>query len=369
MSTRTTQGPRSRKPGSVLRGGMTTLLRLGPAACVGLVLMACGEAPPPAVPSNLSTPTIDVALAPLQIATGSIEEPAAPAFIHCEGLSARSADTLFCFDTARRTWQEAEEHCRLIGGHLADIRSTAEASVLRAGFGMPITLPPTLWIGLVEPFREGEWGWMSGKVASYQNWQAGEPNNAGGEDCGERLSSNGRWNDIDCGASRSFLCEDPAAPAPKAGAGQKTAATSKYGFACSGTLIDAGGTSYCLYANYPLTAADADQFCKAKGGRLAEPSSVEKDDALREQLGPRAGTGEDVWLGLTDARREGFWETPTRDLAAFTAWRAGEPNNVGPSGEDCATWGPGDGQWNDVPCDIRAQSICRGTPEPARAAE
>lgn len=344
---------------------MTTALRVGLCASLCLAPLACGEPPPPAVPTGAPTATVAAsAEAPLQVATGTAPEPEAPRFLHCDGASARSGDTLFCFDDAHRTWKEAEEHCRLLGGHLADIRNPGEASVLRAGFGLPIVLPSTLWIGLVEPFREGEWGWMSGKVATYQNWQSGEPNNAGGEDCGERLSSNGRWNDIACDASRAVLCEGPAAPPAKPGAKPKPAPPRKGGFQCAGTAFEAGGIPYCLYSDRLLTAAEADKLCRANGGRLAEPSSAEKDKALWDQLGPRVGTGEDVWIGLSDARKEGRWEAPTGELAAFAAWRDGEPNDVGPGGEDCATWGPGDGRWNDLPCDRLAPSICRGTPEP-----
>src|SRR5262249_17539253 len=42
-----------------------------------------------------------------------------------------------------------------------------------------------------------------------------------------------------------------------------------------------------------------------------------------------------------------------------------EPNNVGPGGENCASWGPTDGGWNDLPCDYKAQSLCEGPAEPA----
>jgi hypothetical protein len=341
---------------------MTRVRRLGAAAIALLGPLACvEEAPPPAPPPPPVQLVVPPALPPLQIATSQPLAIASPGFLRCDGVGARSGDTVFCFDEQPRTFREAEEHCEQIGGHLADIRTAEEARVLRAAFGAPLDLPNTLWIGLVEPFRRGEWGWMSGTRAAYQNWHAGEPNDAGGgEDCGERLSATGTWNDVDCAAARGFLCEGPPIPS-----GGKAAAKSS-AFKCSGTPIQAGDTPMCVHTDRALDAAHAEQFCKANGGQLAEPRTPEKDKALFAALGPRAGNGEDVWIGLTDAAREGDWRSPAGLAPTFTAWRAGEPNNVGPGGENCATWGPLDGRWNDLRCDARAQSICRGVVAPAQ---
>ena len=43
--------------------------------------------------------------------------------------------------------------------------------------------------------------------ANYTKWYDGEPNNAqSGEDCVESTNFN-KWNDIDCGDTRKFICE------------------------------------------------------------------------------------------------------------------------------------------------------------------
>jgi len=345
----------------VLRGGMTTISR--PAlACFVVLLSPLACTQPQRASRLLPPPDITVAITPpesLQVGTSG----PLPEFLQCDGVLAQDGDTQYCFDTAKRTWPEAEEHCRLIGGHLADVRSNTEAALIRAAYGQPFNLPPTLWIGLVEPFKRNEWGWMSGQRATYENWNAGEPNDSGGgEDCGERLSSNGTWNDIDCAAQRGFICEGPAIPL---GANRSQAAKIS-GFKCSGIAVQAGQIPYCLYTDRAMSLADADRFCKANGGQVAELSTAEKDKALAEQIGPRGGgSGGDVWIGLTDAGHEGEWRSAEGNVARFMAFRAGEPNNVGPKGEDCAVWSPVDGMWNDLPCDVRAESICRGKAAPS----
>jgi hypothetical protein len=52
------------------------------------------------------------------------------------------------------------------------------------------------WLGFNDAASEGTFAWTSGEPATFTNWNAGEPNDFGGnEDYAEMLGSNGRWND------------------------------------------------------------------------------------------------------------------------------------------------------------------------------
>lgn len=42
---------------------------------------------------------------------------------------------------------------------------------------------------------------------SYSNWNPGEPNDSGGEDCVHLLESTHKWNDINCARNHSYICQ------------------------------------------------------------------------------------------------------------------------------------------------------------------
>jgi len=54
-----------------------------------------------------------------------------------------------------------------------------------------------VWIGFNDLASEGSFEWSDETASSFTNWNSGEPNNVGGEDCGF-LKSNGGWNDANC---------------------------------------------------------------------------------------------------------------------------------------------------------------------------
>eukprot|EP00964_Phaeocystis_antarctica_P044804 scaffold25763_cov63-Phaeocystis_antarctica.AAC.2 len=56
-----------------------------------------------------------------------------------------------------------------------------------------------VWIGGTDAASEGTWVWSpSNTPLSYTNWNAGERNNQGGEDCVMALYGSGKWNDSPC---------------------------------------------------------------------------------------------------------------------------------------------------------------------------
>ena len=67
------------------------------------------------------------------------------------------------------------------------------------------------WIGgRRDPGNPDKWFWSDGTPWDYTNWAPGEPNDLGGEDCAEFLSSN-VWNDQSCSnpdlGLNSFVCK------------------------------------------------------------------------------------------------------------------------------------------------------------------
>jgi hypothetical protein len=71
------------------------------------------------------------------------------------------------------------------------------------------------WLGLNDLVSEGSWIWDDRTPLVYENWDEGEPNDAGGEDCGIIMTSRDRasyWDDRACDSERSYICEQVEAP-------------------------------------------------------------------------------------------------------------------------------------------------------------
>jgi hypothetical protein len=48
---------------------------------------------------------------------------------------------------------------------------------------------------------------MCNVYSSVTNWNSGEPNNAGNEDCVETIMPEYVWNDLACNAEKFFICK------------------------------------------------------------------------------------------------------------------------------------------------------------------
>ena len=116
-----------------------------------------------------------------------------------------------CFDHCEK-WEEAEEYCEALGGHLAVITSQEENDVILTyiqarGFD-------NVYIGYSDSEIEGVWRWVNGERSDYTNWNEGEPNAfTNDEDYAVFTAlSSGAWNDSDYSprvedGSICFMCE------------------------------------------------------------------------------------------------------------------------------------------------------------------
>ncbi|WP_298419941.1 HYR domain-containing protein [uncultured Kordia sp.] len=71
-------------------------------------------------------------------------------------------------------------------------------------------------LGFSDTASEGSFIWHSGDVSTYDNWNSGEPNNAGNEDY-TVIQSSGGWNDITNGSTYRYLLEVDYIPTQTAG--------------------------------------------------------------------------------------------------------------------------------------------------------
>ena len=116
-----------------------------------------------------------------------------------------------CFDHCEK-WEEAEEYCEALGGHLGVITSREENDVILTyiqtrGFD-------NVYIGYSDSEIEGVWRWVNGEQSSFTNWNEGEPNAFTNEEDYAVFTAlaSGAWNDGDYSprvedGSICFMCE------------------------------------------------------------------------------------------------------------------------------------------------------------------
>ncbi|XP_035690160.1 cubilin-like [Branchiostoma floridae] len=120
------------------------------------------------------------------------------------------------------------------------------------------------------------------------------------------------------------------------------------------------GVCYKDFSDERVSYAGARRRCAEDGALVAMP----KDIQINYFISTFYPNTERIWLGLTDAGREGRWvfEDGTRlSSTGYSNWDYGEPNNqeheFGP--EDCAEMKEYSYEWNDVGCYQPLGFICQ----------
>lgn len=64
------------------------------------------------------------------------------------------------------------------------------------------------WMSGSDLGHEGRFSWnSSGSLLKYTNWDASQPDNAGGVEHCTTFRSNNKWNDAGCASVLPFICE------------------------------------------------------------------------------------------------------------------------------------------------------------------
>uniref|UniRef100_A0AAQ5XL32 Mannose receptor, C type 1b n=3 Tax=Amphiprion ocellaris TaxID=80972 RepID=A0AAQ5XL32_AMPOC len=245
-----------------------------------------------------------------------------------------------------KTWFEARDYCRAIGGDLLSIHSAAELRVhYRGGKG---------WIGLHIADTNVGFVWSDGSPLNYQHWQEGEPNNLNNvEHCAEFLIHNwdedGSWNDANCDLYNDWLCQIRAGVTPKPPPNDTAV---DYNTTSDGWLEWRGNHYY--INRMSKSVEEARTFCQRRHGDLASVNSKEENAFLWKQISRTYGA---YYIGLSvDLDRSFWWMDGTP--VSFQKWDDEQPNSNA-FDENCVVMTYYMGFWRTTNCGRETQFICK----------
>ncbi|XP_033943274.1 uncharacterized protein [Pseudochaenichthys georgianus] len=104
------------------------------------------------------------------------------------------------------TWTQAQSYCREHHTDLASVRNPAESQQI-------VDLLPgggyRYWIGL---YRDS-WKWSDGSNSSFKYWKVNKPDLRALKVCvAAAFDNSGKWEDLDCGLEKPFICYGPVVP-------------------------------------------------------------------------------------------------------------------------------------------------------------
>uniref|UniRef100_A0A8C7MYH2 Mannose receptor, C type 1b n=1 Tax=Oncorhynchus kisutch TaxID=8019 RepID=A0A8C7MYH2_ONCKI len=253
----------------------------------------------------------------------------------------------YCF---KKTWFEARDFCRVIGGDLLSIHSSTD---LHHG--------GTSWIGLSAQDPNAGYAWTDGSPLSFQHWMEGEPNNYNGvESCAEMRNSywdeEGSWNDVNCEGYNDWLCEIPKGVTPLP---PPNNTIPEYNVTEDGWL-EYGGSQY-YFNTERLAMENARHYCQQRHGDLVVINGLTENTFLWKKVNTYKHLG-NHYIGLTvDLDRSFGWMDGSP--VVFQRWDNNQPDFKN-NDENCVVMSSSMGFWHDYNCGTEMRSICERSGSP-----
>ncbi|XP_039672406.1 macrophage mannose receptor 1-like [Perca fluviatilis] len=250
----------------------------------------------------------------------------------------------------KRTWYEARDYCRAIGGDLLSIHSAAEQIIGRFG---------TVWIGLSAPDPGSGYVWSDGSPVNFQHWKDGGPNNRNNvESCAEFIPNLqdhvGSWNNVHCEKYNRWLCQIRAGATPKA---PPDPVTPDYNKTSDGWL-EWNGNQYYINS-MSMAMEEARSFCQRRHSDLVTINTEAESVFLWKQISQH---NEHYWIGLTlDLDQTLEWVDGSQ--VVFQRWDKGQPDFHNYD-ENCVVMTYSTGFWHDYNCGYEHSSICKRSGSP-----
>ncbi|XP_030606959.1 macrophage mannose receptor 1-like isoform X2 [Archocentrus centrarchus] len=244
-----------------------------------------------------------------------------------------------------KTWFEARDFCRAIGGDLLSMHSATELRLFRGG---------KAWIGLHIPESSTGYAWSDGSPLDFQHWQEGEPNNFNdAESCAEFVIHNwneqGSWNDLNCDSYNDWLCQIRAGVTPKPPPNNTVVEYNK----TSDGWLEWRGNHYLIHGmSQPMD--DARHFCQQRHGDLVSITSKEENVFLWKQISRSYGR---YYIGLSvDLDGSTWWMDGTP--VSLQRWDEDQPN-TNAYDQNCVYMSYHMGFWSTSNCGRELSFICK----------
>ncbi|KAM9323118.1 LOW QUALITY PROTEIN: macrophage mannose receptor 1-like [Pholidichthys leucotaenia] len=246
-----------------------------------------------------------------------------------------------------KTWFEARDYCRAIGGDLLSIHSEAELQVFKRRGG-------TGWIGLNMPDPNTGYVWSDGTPVNFQHWQEGEPNNFNeAESCVEMIIHSwvfeGSWNDANCESYKDWVCQIRAGLTPKP---PPNNTVTEYNTTADG-WIEWRGNQYFIHSQ-ALAKEEARHFCQKRHGDLASIHSREENTFIWKQISRSYGY---YYIGLSVDLDGSFWWMDGTTVS-FQSWNEKQSKPI-VFDVTCVFMSYYMGFWETSNCGRELQFICK----------
>ncbi|XP_077083282.1 C-type mannose receptor 2-like [Siphateles boraxobius] len=216
------------------------------------------------------------------------------------------------FINVKKTWTEAQRHCRENYTDLATVDNMNDMNELKKSVN-----DGRVWIGL-QRMNVDKWQWSSGEPALYLNWRSGQPD---GRDEKCAMMRNGEWHDSACSNSLTFICYNM--------------------------------NSGLVFVNQTKNWRDAQSFCRQNHIDLVSVRNQNENQQIQKIINDNH-ISNDVWIGLF----RDSWQWSDQSNSSFRHWNTGEPNNA-KGDENCTVIIQNAlGHWNDVPCNDQLPFVC-----------
>ncbi|XP_013399078.2 macrophage mannose receptor 1-like [Lingula anatina] len=256
-----------------------------------------------------------------------------------------------------RTWSEAVQYCRNLGGDLASFHSEAQ---LMAVIGRFEYRSQFFWIGLSKPSPDSGYVWTDQSALDFTPWSTGQPDDHNGQEkCVQLDKKDGKWSDVNCYVRGNVICQfkkgEPIytagttivpTPAPQCGSDPEWVAFRDYCYYI--TQGYAPGSS--------MTWHDAREYCMKQAGELASIHDVMENSFILQQAA-RMMNADTFWIGLNELDLESYkWSDGT--VTDFISWAKTEPNDYF-GGQKCVEFSVKSGHWLDESCGKPNRYICK----------